>query len=63
MSDCDRVTGVALSLCKIYLFGKDAFPTPQMKAEWEEAVRREACAKTGTNPESFVLFEIVSPIY
>ena len=62
MSQCDRVTGVALSLCRIYLSCKDAFPTPQMKVEWEEAVWREACAKTGTGPESFIPIEIVSPI-
>ena len=62
MSQCDRVTGVALSLCRLYLSCKDAFPTPQMKVEWEEAVWREACTKTGTNPESFIPFELVSPI-
>jgi hypothetical protein len=62
MSDCDRVTGVALSLCRIYLSCKDAFPTPQVKAEWGEAVWREACAKTGVNLDSFVPFEIVSAI-
>ena len=62
MSQCDRVTGVALSLCRIYLSCKDAFPTPQMKVEWEEAVWNEACTKTGTSPESFIPFEIVSPI-
>jgi hypothetical protein len=33
-----------------------------MKAEWEVAVWREACAKTATNPESFLPFEIVSAI-
>ncbi|KAN0137441.1 hypothetical protein V8E53_004886 [Lactarius tabidus] len=58
MSDCDRVTSVALWLCRIHLSCKDAFPTPQMKAEWEEAVWREACAKTGTNSESFVPYGI-----
>jgi hypothetical protein len=62
MSDCDRVTRVALWLCRIHLSCKDAFPTPQMKAEWEEAVWREACAKTGTNSESFVPYGIVSAI-
>ena len=62
MSQRDRVTGVALSLCRMYLSCKDAFPTPQMKVEWEEAVWREACTKTGTNPESFIPFELVSPI-
>jgi hypothetical protein len=62
MSDCDHVAGVALSLCRIYLSCKDAFPTPQMKAEWGEAVWREACAKTGINHESFIPFELVSPI-
>lgn len=58
----DRGTGVALSLCRIYLSCKNAFPTPEVIAWWEKAVRREACAKTGTNPESFILFEIVSLI-
>ena len=62
MLQCDHVTGVALSLCRIYLSCKDAFPTPQMKAEWEEAVWREAFAKTGTGPESSIPFELVSPI-
>ncbi|KAN0137443.1 hypothetical protein V8E53_004888 [Lactarius tabidus] len=58
MSHWDHVTDVALSLRRIYLSCRDAFPTPQMKAEWEVAVWREACAKTATNPESFLPFEI-----
>jgi hypothetical protein len=62
MSDCDHVTGVALSLSKIYLGCKDAFPTPQMKADWGETVWREACVTTGTNIESFIPFELVRPI-
>ena len=62
MSDSDRVTGVALSLSRIYLGCKDAFPTPQMKADWGEIVWREACVTTGTNPESFIPFELVRPI-
>jgi hypothetical protein len=62
MSHCDRVTGVALALSRIYLSCKDAFPTPQMKAVWEVAVWREACEKTGTDPDSFIPFEVVSPI-
>ena len=62
MSDCDRVTGVALSLCRIYLSCKDAFPTPQMKADWAVIVWREACVKTGTDFELFVPYELVSRI-
>jgi hypothetical protein len=62
MSHWDRVTDVALSLRRIYLSCRDAFPTPQMKAEWEVAVWRDACAKTAINPESFLPFEIVSAI-
>ena len=62
MSDRDRVTGVALSLSKIYLGCRDAFPTPQMKADWGETVWREACVTTGTNLESFIPFELVRPI-
>lgn len=44
----DGITSIALSFCRIYLCSKDAFPAPQMKAEREEAVRREVCAKTET---------------
>jgi hypothetical protein len=62
MSDCDRVTTVALALSRVYLSCRDAFPAPQMKAVWEEAVWRQACATTGTNPDSFIPFEIVSAI-
>ncbi|KAH8982103.1 hypothetical protein EDB92DRAFT_2106766 [Lactarius akahatsu] len=48
-TDHDRVTSVALSLSRVYLSCKDAFPTPQMKSEWAAAVWREACAKTRVN--------------
>ncbi|KAH9029782.1 hypothetical protein EDB83DRAFT_1858208 [Lactarius deliciosus] len=48
-TDHDRVTSMALSLSRVYLSCKDAFPTPQMKSEWEAAVWREACAKTQVN--------------
>ncbi|KAH9000711.1 hypothetical protein EDB86DRAFT_3101364 [Lactarius hatsudake] len=56
--DHDRVTGVALSLCKVYLSCKDAFPTPQMKDEWGVAIWREACTRTGANPDSFIQPEL-----
>ena len=59
MSECDRVTGVALSLCRIYLSCKDAFPTPQMKEDWAAIVWREACVKTGTDFESFMPYGLV----
>jgi hypothetical protein len=62
MSDCDRVTDVALTLSRIYLSCRDAFPTCEMKAVWEEAVWRQACAKMGTNLDSFIPFELVSAI-
>ena len=62
MSDCDRVTGVALSLCRIYLSCKDAFPTPQMKDDWAAIVWREACVKTGTDFELIMTYGLVSLI-
>jgi len=40
---------MALSLFRIYLICKDAFPTSQIKNEWVVDVWREACAKTGVN--------------
>ncbi|KAH9167170.1 hypothetical protein EDB89DRAFT_2245833, partial [Lactarius sanguifluus] len=49
ISDRNNVTGVALSLRRIYLSCKDAFPTPQTKEAWEVTVWHEACAKTGSN--------------
>jgi len=58
MSDCDRVTGVALSLSRIYLGCKDAFPTLRMKEDWGKTVWREACVTTGTNLASFIPFEL-----
>ncbi|KAI9447462.1 hypothetical protein H4582DRAFT_5138 [Lactarius indigo] len=58
MRDDDHVTGVALSLCRIYLACKDAFPTPQMKKAWEATVWNEACARTGFNLELFMPFEL-----
>ena len=62
MSECDRVTSVALSLYRIYLSCKDAFPTPQMKEDWAEIVWREACVKTDTDFELIVPYELVSLI-
>ncbi len=62
MSDHDHVTDVALSLCKIYLSCKDAFPTPQMKEDWEAIVWREACVKAGANLELFSPYELARPI-
>ncbi len=62
MSDRDHVTGVALSLCRIYLSCKDAFPTPKMKEEWEAIVWREACVKAGANLDLFIPYELASPI-
>ena len=61
MSDRDRATGVALSLCRVYLSCKDAFPTPQMKDDWALALWHEACVKTGANLESFTPYDLVSP--
>ncbi|KAH9008200.1 hypothetical protein EDB84DRAFT_134810 [Lactarius hengduanensis] len=58
MRDRDHVTGVALSLRRIYLSCKDAFPTPQTKEAWEVTVWHEACTKTGSNLELFMPFEL-----
>ncbi|KAH9014235.1 hypothetical protein EDB85DRAFT_2214734 [Lactarius pseudohatsudake] len=60
MSDRANVTGVALSLCRIYLGCKDAFPTPQTKQTWEATVWNEACTKTGSNLELFMSFELAN---
>ncbi|KAI9451002.1 hypothetical protein BJY52DRAFT_135046 [Lactarius psammicola] len=58
MSDRERATGIALSLCRIYLSCKDAFPTAQMKEEWAAIVWRDACVKTGASLELFIPFEL-----
>ena len=62
MSNCDRVTGAALSLCRIYLGCEDAFPTPQMTDAWEAIVWREACVKTGADLDFIPPYQLASPI-
>ena len=54
--------GVAKSLCKIYLWCKDAFPTSLLKDVWAADVWREACKKTGANCDSFMQPELASLI-
>ena len=62
MSECDHVTDVALSLCRIYLGCKDAFPTSQMKDQWAAIVWREACIKAGADLDLFPPYDLASPI-
>ncbi|KAH8981726.1 hypothetical protein EDB92DRAFT_1952876 [Lactarius akahatsu] len=59
-TDHDHVTSVALSLCRIYLSCKDAFPTPQMKSEWAPAVWHEACTKTRVNLDPSMRSELAN---
>lgn len=55
--DRDRVIAVAVSLCRIYHWCKDAFPTSRLKGEWAADVWREACEKTGGIPDLFIQSE------
>ncbi|KAN0128210.1 hypothetical protein V8E53_013976 [Lactarius tabidus] len=45
---------VAVSLCRIYLWCKDAFPTSRLKDEWAVDVWREACENTRANRDAFI---------
>lgn len=54
--------GVAKSLCRIYLWCKDAFPTSRLKGVWAADVWREACKKTGVNCDLFIQPELASLI-
>jgi hypothetical protein len=56
------VIDVAVSLCRIYHWCKDAFPTSRLKNEWRGDVWREACEKTGANRDSFIQPELASLI-
>jgi hypothetical protein len=51
------VIAVAVSLCRIYHWCKDAFPTSRLKGEWAADVWREACEKTGGIPDLFIQSE------
>ena len=64
MSEHDLVTGVALSLCSVYLGCIEAFPTPKTKDVWAVIVWREACMRTGADLDlSFPPYELESPVH
>ena len=63
MSEHDRVTGVALSLCRVYLGCIDAFPTPDTKGVWAVTVWREACLRMGADLDLFPPYELASPVH
>jgi len=48
----NHVMSVAQALYRCYLTCQDAFPPPDMKADWLDHVWCEACRRTGVNPRS-----------
>ena len=49
----DGVIRIARSLYRCFLSCKDAFPSPDMKGEWEWAAWNEACTRAGVDPNQF----------